>query len=104
MIPEERDALRRGCALAIGGPHEFPPGADLIAAGEWCKANGHAPDRYGEGPLVAAFEGKIAASITQQIPEQSAQGTSKCPKDKFGEISGIDKLAVKLFVSLCHHC
>jgi len=63
VTPEERDALRRGCALAIGGPHEFAPGADLIAAGEWCKANGHAPDRYGEGPLVAAFEAKIAALL-----------------------------------------
>jgi threonine aldolase len=63
VTPEERDALRRGCALAIGGPQEFDPGTDLIAAGEWCKAHGHPPDRYGEGPLVTAFEAKIAALL-----------------------------------------
>ena len=63
MTADERDALRRGCALAIGGPHDLSPGADLIAAGEWCRANGHAPDRYGEGPLVAAFEAKIASLL-----------------------------------------
>ena len=45
------------------GPPEFDPGTDLIAAGEWCKAHGHTPDRYGEGPLVAAFEAKIAALL-----------------------------------------
>ena len=55
MTPEERDALRRGCALAIVGVPEPAPGADLVAVGEWCKANGHAPDRYGEGPLIAGF-------------------------------------------------
>jgi len=63
VTPEERDALRRGCALAIGGPPDFAPGADLIAVGEWCKSNGHAPDRYGEGPLVNAFEQRIASVL-----------------------------------------
>jgi threonine aldolase len=60
---EERIALRRGCALAIGGGPEPAPGEELIAVGEWCKANGHAPDGYGEGQLVRAFEEKIATLL-----------------------------------------
>jgi threonine aldolase len=62
-VPISSDALRRGCALAIGGIPEPAPGADLVAIGEWCKANGHAPDRYGDGPLVADFESKIASLL-----------------------------------------
>jgi threonine aldolase len=63
VSPEEREALRRGCALAIGGPPASAPGADLIAVGEWCKANGHVPDAYGEGPLVRSFEERIASLL-----------------------------------------
>jgi threonine aldolase len=63
MTPDERDALRRGCALAIGGAPAPGPGDDLIAVGEWCKANGHAPDAYGEGPLVRAFDERIATLL-----------------------------------------
>jgi threonine aldolase len=63
VTPEERVALRRGCALVFGGPPEPSPGAELVAVGEWCNANGHAQDVYGDGPLVRAFEEKIAGLL-----------------------------------------
>jgi len=63
MTPDERDALRRRCALVIGGAHDPAPGEELIAVGEWCKANGHAHDAYGAGPLVESFEQKIASLL-----------------------------------------
>ena len=62
VTPEERDALRRGCALAIGGPHEFAPGADLIAAGEWL---------FGLTPFgwrfAVAVTGSLAILMTARI-------------------------------------
>ena len=63
LTPEARNALRRRCTLLIGGPPEHNAGDDLIAAGEWCRAQSYAPDRYGEGPIVADFEAKIAALL-----------------------------------------
>ena len=62
MTPEERDALRRRCTLVIGGAPALP-GAELVEVGEWCREHGHAPDRYGEGPLVSQFEAGIAVLL-----------------------------------------
>jgi threonine aldolase len=63
IAPEAREALRRRCPVVIGGPPQSPAGDELIATGEWCKANGYAADRYGEGDLVASFEATVAALL-----------------------------------------
>jgi len=63
LTPAARDALRRRCTLVIGGPPESNIGDELVAVGEWCRAHGYASDRYGEGPIVADFEAKIAALL-----------------------------------------
>ncbi|MFO1304260.1 MAG: beta-eliminating lyase-related protein [Burkholderiales bacterium] len=74
MTPEEREALRRRCTLRVAGdPPE--PGAEMEAIGAWCREHGHAADRYGEGPLIGAFEQKIAALLGLEAAVFMPSGT-----------------------------
>jgi threonine aldolase len=75
LTQEARNALRQRCALIVGGPPESPPGEELAAIGEWCRAHGHAPDRYGEGALIGAFEAKIAALLGHEAAVFMPSGT-----------------------------
>ncbi len=63
VTPDEREALRRRCTVFVGGGPPAAAGAELIRVGEWCREHGHEPDRYGQGPLVEAFERRIAAHV-----------------------------------------
>ncbi len=58
---KEQEALRLGCRIVVSGHREGGPGEELIRVGEWCRAEGHRADRYGEGAMLEAFEAKIAA-------------------------------------------
>ena len=75
LTPEAREALRRRCSVIIGGGAEAAPGADLIAVGEWCRAHGHAPDRYGDGALIGEFERKVAALLGHEAAVFMPSGT-----------------------------
>jgi threonine aldolase len=63
MTPQAREALRRRCTVVIGGPPELSASEEMIAAGDWCREHGYAPDRYGDGPIVADFEARIASLL-----------------------------------------
>ncbi len=75
LTPEAREALRRRCTIVVGGPGESPPGAELIAVGEWCRTHGHLSDRYGDGALIAEFEAKIAALLGHEAAVFMPSGT-----------------------------
>src|ERR1700693_3117081 len=68
MIPApltaaEQDSLRRRWPIHVPG-HAMPaPGAELARIGQWCQEHGWHADRYGEGPLIEAFERKVATML-----------------------------------------
>src|SRR5258707_14097624 len=63
LTPNEQDALRRRCRIVVGGHGETAPGEELVKIGQWCREHGWYADRYGDGALIGAFEGKIAALL-----------------------------------------
>lgn len=73
--PQERDELRRRCTLVVPGHREADPGAELIAVGEWCRAQGAHADRYGSGALIDAFEQKIATLLGKEAAVFMPSGT-----------------------------
>jgi threonine aldolase len=96
ITPEAREALRKRCTVVIGGPPESPPGDDLIAVGEWCKANGYAPDRYGEGALIASFEAKVGALLGCEAAAFFPSGTmaQQVALRIHAEETGVDSFAM----------
>jgi threonine aldolase len=75
LSPDARAALRRRCTLVVASVPASEPGDELIAAGDWCKARGYAPDRYGEGPLIGDFETKVAALLGVEAAAFMPSGT-----------------------------
>lgn len=75
LTAEAREALRRRCTAVIGGAPEAAPGAELVAVGEWCRAHGHAPDRYGQGALIGDFEKRVAALVGHEAAVFVPSGT-----------------------------
>jgi len=61
LTAQETEALRRQCTHIVPGYRDSDPGEELIRVGEWCREQGHRADRYGDGPLLEAFEARIAA-------------------------------------------
>ncbi|MFO1399303.1 MAG: beta-eliminating lyase-related protein [Burkholderiales bacterium] len=74
LTPEAREALRRQCTVSVGGA-DTPPGQELVAVGEWCRAQGHAADRYGDGALIGDFERRIAALLGHEAAVFMPSGT-----------------------------
>ena len=80
MIPApltaaEQDSLRRRCAIHVPG-HAMPaPGAELVRIGLWCQEHGWHADRYGEGPLIEAFERKVATMLGKAAAVFMPSGT-----------------------------
>jgi hypothetical protein len=68
LTAQETEALRGQCTHIVPGYRESDPGEELIRVGEWCREHGPRADRYGEGPLLEAFEAKVAAAA---IPGQA---------------------------------
>ena len=61
--PEERQALRRRCAVIVPG-FEVPDAAgEFRQLADWCQRNEVAHDTYGKGELVEGFERKVAALL-----------------------------------------
>jgi threonine aldolase len=75
LSPQEREALRRTCKLVVAGHPEPPPGEELIAVGEWCRAHGYPSDRYADGKLIGEFETKIAALLGKEASAFMVSGT-----------------------------
>jgi threonine aldolase len=70
-----QEALRLGCTLHIAGHAPADPGEELIRIGEWCRAHGHAADRYGDGELIQFFEAKVAALLGMPAAAFMVSGT-----------------------------
>ena len=60
---EERRKLREACAVVYPGFRTPSPAEEFRLLSEWCAANDVAHDVYGEGELIAGFEGRIAALL-----------------------------------------
>ena len=69
------EALRLACTLHIGGHAPARPGEELIRIGEWCRAHGHAGDRYADGDLIQSFEAKVAALLGMPAAAFMVSGT-----------------------------
>ncbi len=70
-----QDALRLGCALHVSGHAPASPGEELIRVGEWCRAHGHAADRYGDGDLIQGFETRVAKLLGMPAAAFMVSGT-----------------------------
>lgn len=71
----ETEALRKQCTHIVPGYRESDPGEELIRVGEWCREHGHRADRYGDGPLLEAFEAKVAAITGKEAAAFMPSGT-----------------------------
>ena len=60
LTDAERQQLRQSCRLVLPDLAESHPADDFQRLADWCRANGVAHDRYGNGPLVQDFERKVA--------------------------------------------
>lgn len=60
---EERQALRRRCAVVVPGFKALEPADEFRQLADWCQRNGVSHDTYGKGKLVEDFERKIAALL-----------------------------------------
>lgn len=61
--PQQSQALRERCTVVLPGFRTFTPAEDFRRLADWCEAGGIEHDRYGDGPLIQDFEGKIAAML-----------------------------------------
>jgi len=98
LTAEAREALRRRCTLVVGGPPvpALAPGENLIAIGEWCRAHGYEPDRYGDGALIGDFEAKIAALLGCEAAVFMPSGTmaQQIALRIHAEETGVDSFAM----------
>ncbi len=75
LTAQETEALRGQCTHIVPGYRESDPGEELIRVGEWCREHGYRADRYGEGPLLEAFEAKVAALTGKEAAVFMPSGT-----------------------------
>ncbi len=75
LTAQETEALRGQCTHIVPGYRESDPGDELLRVGEWCREHGHRADRYGDGPLIEAFEAKIAALTGKEAAVFMPSGT-----------------------------
>ncbi|HEX9390579.1 MAG TPA: beta-eliminating lyase-related protein [Usitatibacteraceae bacterium] len=73
--PAPGAALRRNCTTVIPGHPSASPGVELIAVGEWCRAQGYDADVYGSGRLINEFEQKIASLLGKPAAVFMPSGT-----------------------------
>ena len=73
--PPALDELRRRCKVVVSGHPEGVPGEELQRVGDWCRANGWWPDRYGSGALIDGFELKVAALLGKEAAVYMPSGT-----------------------------
>ena len=63
LTPDQRQALRRDCAVVVPGFAQARAADDFRQLADWCQAHEVAHDLYGQGPLVEGFERKIAGLL-----------------------------------------
>src|SRR5258706_13855565 len=73
--PAPGAALRRNCTTVIPGHPSASPGVELIAVGEWCRAQGYDADVYGSGRLINEFGQKIASLLGKPAAGCMPSGT-----------------------------
>src|SRR4051812_40605738 len=61
--PEDRQALRRRCAVVVPGFDAPDPADEFSELADWCRRNDVAHDTYGKGALVEGFERKVAGLL-----------------------------------------
>lgn len=61
--PEQRQALRKRCAVIVPGFDTPEPAAEFRQLADWCERHGVAHDTYGKGALVEDFEQKVATRL-----------------------------------------
>lgn len=96
LSPDARAALRARCTRHVLGHREADPGADLIAIGEWCRAQGAASDRYGDGALLNGFEAKVATLLGKDAGVFMPSGTmaQQAALRVHADDTGIDRFAM----------
>jgi threonine aldolase len=65
-LATQRARLRRASDVILPGFRERTPAQEFSALAQWCEANEIVHDLYGEGDILAQFEGKVARILGKE--------------------------------------
>lgn len=103
--PEQRRQLRQQCDLIVPGFAAASPAEEFRRMADWCEANAIEHDHYGQGPLVAAFEQKIAALLGKPAAAFMPSGimAQLAAVRVWTEAAGVDRFGMHPTAHLAHH-
>ena len=103
--PEQRRELRKQCDLIVPGFAPATPAEEFRRMADWCEAHAIEHDHYGEGPLVAAFEQKIAALLGKPAATFMPSGimAQLAAVRLWTEAAGVDRFGMHPTAHLAHH-
>ena len=103
--PEQRRDLRRQCEFILPGFAAASPAEEFRQMAEWCEANAVEHDLYGQGPLIAAFERKIAALLGKPAAAFMPSGimAQLAALRIWTEAAGVQRFGMHPTSHLAHH-
>ena len=103
--PEQRRALRKQCDLIVPGFAATSPAEEFRRMADWCQAHAIEHDHYGQGPLIAAFEQKIAALLGKPAATFMPSGimAQLAAVRLWTEAAGVDRFGMHPTSHLVHH-
>ena len=103
--PEQRRQLRRQCDLIVPGFSAASPAEEFRQMAEWCEANAAEHDLYGQGPLIAAFEQKIATLLGKPAATFMPSGimAQLAAVRIWTETAGVQRFGMHPTAHLLHH-
>ena len=103
--PEQRQALRKRCAVIVPGFETPDPAGEFRRLADWCERHGVAHDTYGKGALVEDFERKVAALLGKPAAAFMPSGVmaQQCALRIWTERKRLDRFAMHPTCHLANH-
>lgn len=103
--PEQRQALRKRCAVIVPGYETPEPAAEFRRLADWCEQHGVAHDTYGKGALVEDFEHKVATLLGKAAAAFMPSGVMAqlCALRIWTERKRLDRFAMHPTCHLANH-